>query len=215
MGYEYKLSAGRRPGYDAMIEVHEIDKFIPTASRICPRRTAFCARLCARRSPCGATKFRFPPIERYVDTIVQSGLKAGCWKDRGDGENGRTLAARARRSYSSRSRCFPISPKCAFAGNDALPAATLLRPISDVAIGIPYTEKALRERLDAAIRPLYELAAAFAWRSRKSRWSRPRSWTEWMATVTVEEGPVYRLGEVRFTGVADSGDGASFRDWRI
>ena len=32
--------------------------------------------------------------------------------------------------------------------------AALLRPINEVAIGIPYTERALRERLDAAIRPL-------------------------------------------------------------
>ena len=34
--------------------------------------------------------------------------------------------------------------------------ATLLRAINAVAIGIPYTEKALREQLETAIRPLYD-----------------------------------------------------------
>ena len=71
---------------------------------------------------------------------------------------------------------LPSVAEVRFTGNDVLPTAALLRPISDVAVGIPYTEPALRERLDTAIRPLYEARGRDSrGLFRRSWWSRRRS----------------------------------------
>jgi len=96
-----------------------------------------------------------------------------------------------------------------FAGNQAVPSTVLLRTINAVAIGIPYTEAALRQRLDTGIRKVYEARGYL-------RVSFPTITTEQadrvdglVVKVTVNEGPVYNLGSVRISG-APSGDAAQF-----
>jgi outer membrane protein insertion porin family len=99
---------------------------------------------------------------------------------------------------------LPNIAEVRFEGNDALPQATLLRAINDVAIGIPYTEKALRERLETAIRPLYDARGRIRVAFPKISVEKAKDLDGVDATVTVEEGPVYTLGEVNITGVAAS-----------
>lgn len=91
-----------------------------------------------------------------------------------------------------------------FTGNESLPAAQLLNTFSDVAVGTQFTEPAVRRLLDASIRPLYEARG-------KVRVAFPKIVTEpskhpdvvgVSLTITVEEGPPYKLGAVRFTGAA-------------
>ncbi len=102
------------------------------------------------------------------------------------------------------SAMLPNIAEVAFEGNDALPAATLLRAIDAVAIGIPYTEKAMRERLDAAIRPLYDARGRIRVAFPKLAVEQDKKLDGVDVTVSVEEGPAYTLGEVSFSGVADT-----------
>jgi outer membrane protein insertion porin family len=95
-----------------------------------------------------------------------------------------------------------------FTGNDAVPTTLLLKNLSPVAVGIPFTETSVRQRLEASVRPLYEARG-------RIRVSFPSIATErdpkvdgLVVVVSVNEGPVYNLGAVRFSGVA-SGDIAS------
>jgi outer membrane protein insertion porin family len=91
-----------------------------------------------------------------------------------------------------------------FTGNESVPAAQLLNTFADVAIGTEFTEPAVRRLLDASIRPLYEARG-------KVRVAFPKIVTDpskqpdvlgVSLTVAVEEGPLYKLGAVRFTGAA-------------
>jgi outer membrane protein insertion porin family len=80
----------------------------------------------------------------------------------------------------------------------------LLNTFADVAVGTEFTEPAVRRLLDASIRPLYEARG-------KVRVAFPKIVTEpskrpevvgVSVTVSVEEGPIYKLGAVHFTGAA-------------
>jgi outer membrane protein assembly factor BamA len=95
---------------------------------------------------------------------------------------------------------LPNIAEVRFEGNDAVPMATLLRAINEVAIGIPYTEQALRERLDSAIRPLYDARGRIRVAFPKVVIEKAAKLDGVNAIVTVDEGPVYRLGKVGFTG---------------
>jgi outer membrane protein assembly factor BamA len=116
---------------------------------------------------------------------------------------------------------LPNIAEVRFEGNDAVPMATLLRAINEVAIGIPYTEQALRERLDSAIRPLYDARGRIRVTFPKLVIEKAAKLDGVNAIVTVDEGPVYRLGKVGFTGGGASdtadlkkGDIANFDDVR-
>ena len=89
-----------------------------------------------------------------------------------------------------------------FEGNDALPSGLLVRALSDAAIGIAYSEPAVRLRLDTAVRALYDARGRIRVSFPKIA-SVPSTRVDGVVvTVTVNEGTVYNLGAVRLTGVA-------------
>lgn len=89
-------------------------------------------------------------------------------------------------------------------GNDSIPATQLLNKFAELAVGAEFTEPGVRRLLDANIRPLYEalgrLRVAFAKIAAEP--SKQPEVTGVSVTVTVEEGPLYKLGAVHFTGAA-------------
>jgi outer membrane protein assembly factor BamA len=92
-----------------------------------------------------------------------------------------------------------------FAGNEAVPTALLLRTINEVAVGIPYTEAALRQRLDAGIRRVYEARGRIRVSFPKITIEKAAKVDGLVVTVTVNEGPAYNLGTARFTGAPSEG----------
>ena len=91
-----------------------------------------------------------------------------------------------------------------FEGNDALPSGMLVRALSEVAIGTAYTEPAVRLRLDASVRALYDARGRIRVSFPKIVSEPSRKVDGVVVTVTVNEGPVYNLGAVRLTGVAST-----------
>jgi outer membrane protein assembly factor BamA len=89
-----------------------------------------------------------------------------------------------------------------FEGNDAVPTGVLLRSFSDVAVGIPYSERSVRERLDVNVRPLYDARGRIRVSFPKIATEKAKDIDGLVVIVTVNEGPSYKLGEVRFTGVS-------------
>ncbi len=88
-----------------------------------------------------------------------------------------------------------------FTGNQLISTTTLQNAISDVAVGTPYTEDHFRQLLDNAVRPLYE-------RQGRLRVSFPKIITQQASDVhglnvlvTVDEGALYMLGNVRLDGL--------------
>jgi len=91
-----------------------------------------------------------------------------------------------------------------FTGNESVPATQLLNTFADVAVGTELTEPAVRRLLDASIRPLYEARGKVRVAFPKIV-TEPSKWPDVVGvslTVSVEEGPAYKLGAVRFTGAA-------------
>ena len=91
-----------------------------------------------------------------------------------------------------------------FAGNDVVAATQLFNKFSDVAVGTEFSEAAARRLLDSSIVPLYEAKGRLRVAFPKIA-AEPAKETDVVGvavTVTVEEGPAYNLGAVRFTGAA-------------
>jgi len=89
-------------------------------------------------------------------------------------------------------------------GNESIPATQLLNKFADVAVGAEFTEPGVRRLLDANIRPLYEALGRLrvAFPKIVAEPSKQPEVTGVSVTVTVEEGPLYKLGTVRYTGAA-------------
>ena len=93
-----------------------------------------------------------------------------------------------------------------FTGSEVLPATVLTKTLSDVAIGLPYSEPGLRAVLDSSIRPLYEARGRIrvAFPSIAVEKSTEKDVEGLVVTIAVKEGPSYSLGNIRFAGVAQS-----------
>ena len=85
-------------------------------------------------------------------------------------------------------------------------AGVIQSTLYGVAVGSTYSEPRVRQLLDASIRPLYEakghLRVAFP-----KITGEPASDVKGVAvTVTVEQGPVFTIGKVKFSGVPNDAD---------
>jgi outer membrane protein insertion porin family len=97
-------------------------------------------------------------------------------------------------------RPLPSVARVTFEGNQVLTQSVLQDAIWGSAVGLPYTEQAMRTLLDTGIRPLYEargrIRVAFP-----SITTEPVKDVEGIKVhVTVDEGEVYSLGTVAFDG---------------
>ncbi len=97
-------------------------------------------------------------------------------------------------------KVLPAVARVTFEGNKVLTQTVLQDAIWASAVGLPFTEKAMRALLDSGIRPLYEARG-------RVRVAFPSITTEAVndvtgikVHVTVDEGEVYSLGKVAFDG---------------
>ncbi|HEY1757752.1 MAG TPA: POTRA domain-containing protein [Bryobacteraceae bacterium] len=197
VGYEYKPRdpESSSSGFDAVIEVHEIDNIYPYRFEDLLKPEGVLREALRAQEPLWGDEIPVESIERYVDTITQQGVGIAVTAKMERSPEG--ALAIVFRPASMLSNVAEVT----FKGNDALPAATLLRAINAAAIGIPYTEKELRARLDEAIRPLYDARGRIRVAFPKLVVERAKELDGVNVVVTVEEGPVYTLGEVSITGV--------------
>jgi len=205
VGYEYKPSANAK-GYDAVIEVSEANDLFPYRFEDLPAPETALREAIHKVEPLFEDRIpaTAPMLARYIAALQQAIANAGNTEFQVTGK----LNAEAPGELAVLFRPAVARPNIAeirFVGNQAVPTGLLLRTINAVAIGIPYTEAAVRQRLEAGIRRVYEVRG-------RIRVSFPTIATEKAAkvdglvvTVTVNEGPAYNLGTVRFTG-APPGD---------
>jgi outer membrane protein insertion porin family len=103
-----------------------------------------------------------------------------------------------------------------FTGNSAVPSTLLARTMSGVAIGRPYTEPGFRQMLEASLRPVYEARGRIRVAFPKVTAEKAEKVDGLVVTVAVDEGSVYKLGQIRWSGVvsnlqADVEKAASFK----
>ncbi|MDX2181196.1 MAG: POTRA domain-containing protein [Bryobacteraceae bacterium] len=87
-----------------------------------------------------------------------------------------------------------------FQGNEALPQTVLRPAIAGVAVGVPYNEAQFRQLLDSSVKPLYEERGRLRVRFPKIETKRSTEVNGLDVLVTVEEGLVYTLADVRLQG---------------
>ena len=101
-------------------------------------------------------------------------------------------------------RLLPTIALVKFTGNQVISTTTLQNKTSEVAIGFPYTEGSFRMLLDNAIRPLYDARGRVRVTFPKITTERAIDVNGLVVTVAVDEGPEFKLGEVKFAGNSTS-----------
>jgi outer membrane protein insertion porin family len=95
---------------------------------------------------------------------------------------------------------LPSVAEITFTGNRAIPTAKLQQAISGAGIGAVYTENRFRQILDMGVRPSYEALGYLNVQFPKLEVTPARDVRGVAVKVHVDEGDIYKLGEVQFTG---------------
>lgn len=95
---------------------------------------------------------------------------------------------------------LPNVAEVKFTGSKILDATRLQNRIAEVAIGFPYTEEGFRGLLNTSIRPMYDARGRVALAFPKITTEKAEDVDGVVVNVTVDEGPEYRLGEVKIAG---------------
>jgi outer membrane protein insertion porin family len=95
---------------------------------------------------------------------------------------------------------LPSVAEITFKGNKAIPTTKLQTAAAPAAVGAVFTENRFRQVLDASVRPLYEAQGYLAVRFPKLDVAPARNVNGVAVTVEVQEGDIYKLGEIDIRG---------------
>jgi outer membrane protein insertion porin family len=201
-GYRY-ASAQDAKGYDVTIEVAEMAQMYPIRFEDLPATDAQLRDWLKQKDPLFAPKLPAtkPELDRYVKWIAeflaqQNYHETLVAKVVSEDVPGLTILFRPAKQRASIARVK-------FTNTGDLPSGMLQTAISGVAIGVGYTEPRLRELLDASVRPLYEARGMIQVSFPKVETTPAQDVDGIEVMVQVEQGPVYKLGRVSFTGSDD------------
>jgi outer membrane protein insertion porin family len=88
-----------------------------------------------------------------------------------------------------------------FIGNDVLPTSALVSSLSQVAVGVPYSDVTMHQLLDASTRAQYEERGRVGVSFPKIAVEKAPKIDGVSVTISVKEGDSYNLGTVKVTGV--------------
>jgi outer membrane protein insertion porin family len=201
VGYEFKPSAAGT-GYDAVLEVMELTEYYPFRFEDLPAKDD------AIRAALTQQNFIFTDqipvtetiVKKYTQTIEQflgGGVRIVGKLGHPDGFTDLEMIFTA---VGAR----PNVAQVAFTGNVVVPEDLLISTFSQAAVGVPYSDAEMRRQLDYSIRPLYDARGRIRVSFPKITTAKADRVDGVVVTVSVNEGVVYNLGQVRFQGVAAS-----------
>jgi outer membrane protein insertion porin family len=198
-GYRY-AAAKDGQGYDVTLEVAEMAQMYPLRFEDLPASDAQLRDWLKQKDPLFAPKIPATKIEldRYVKWVSeflaqQNYHETLVGKVVSEDTPELTILIRPAKQRASIARVK-------FTNTGDLPSGLLQTAISGVAIGIGYTEPRLRLLLDASVRPLYEARGMIRVAFPKVETAPATDVDGIEVTVQVEQGAVYKLGRVSFTG---------------
>jgi outer membrane protein insertion porin family len=201
-GYRY-VSAQDAKGYDVTFEVAEMAQMFPIRFEDLPATDAQLRDLLKQKDPLFAAKIPATKVEldRYVKWIAeflaqQDYHETLVGKVTAEDSPELTILFRPAKQRASIARVK-------FTNTGDLPSGLLQTAISGVAIGVGYTEPRMRMLLEASVRPLYEARGMIRVTFPKVETAPAKDVDGVEVTVRVEQGPVYKLGRVSFTGSDD------------
>ena len=200
VGYEFKPSP-TGTGYDGVLTVVEVDQIYPYRFEDLPGSDDFMRAALRKQEPLLGDRIPATAelVNRYVKALEQAlgGTASVTGKLIEDVPGNVAIVFRP-----SVSR--PNIAEVRFAGNDALPSTLLTRTLSDVAVGVPYSEPGLRQLLDTSLRPLYDARGRIRVTFPSVAVEKAKNVDGVTVTVAVNEGPVYNLGTVSYRGIPTS-----------
>lgn len=200
VGYRYQPTADGR-AYEATIEVTENPQLLDYRFAGLPADAKDLAAVIARAEPVFASKLPgSPPALDRVAAQLSEFLKAR-WSDtviarvmpRESGGGGIEVVFRP-------ATLEPMIAEIRFTGGAAIENTALQNAFNGIAIGVRYTEKAVRELLDSGIRPLYEARGRLRVAFPKVAAEKVKNIDGVALNITVEEGPEFTYGDLRVTG---------------
>jgi outer membrane protein insertion porin family len=203
VGYRFEPAPGGE-GYAATFQVVEVTPVFPLRFEDLPGPTEIDAWLRSQYPLYGPRIAATQPIlQRYAQSIQEFLAKRG-FKDK---VIGKVVAdAPDRLAVVFRPATPPaVVAEVKFKNNSVVPQETLQNAIAGVAIGLPYQEERFRQLLEANIRPLYEMRGRIRVAFPAIQVEQAKDVKGLAITVEVNEGEVFKLGEVRLEG-AESAD---------
>jgi outer membrane protein insertion porin family len=187
-------------GYDVVFEVAEIGQLYPVRFEGLTATDAELRTWLKQKDPLFGDKIPAtkPVLDRYVAWISQF-LAAHDYREAIEGK----LSAESGEDLTVLFR--PAKPRAnvahvQFTNTGDLPAGTLQTAMYPLAIGMPYSEPKFRVLLDNQIRPMYEAHGLVRVSFPQIETTPSKDVDGVTVTVRVEQGPVYNLDGVRFTG---------------
>ncbi len=212
VAYEFKPSADAK-GVDGVFHVIEVDAWFPYRFEDLPASEDALRAMLRKQEP--ILEDRIPAtkevIARYISAIEEflNGKVQVTGKVIADVPDQPSIVFR------------PPGPRANiaevhFTGNDVLPTATLVNSLSQVAVGVPYSDVTMHQLLDASTRALYEERGRVGVTFPKIVVEKAAKIDGVSVTITVKEGESYNLGTVKVMGVpADEADSIkSIGKWR-
>ena len=187
-------------GYDVGFEVSEIGQLYPLRFEDLPATDAQLRAWLKQKDPLFGDKVPAtkPVVDRYVAWISEFLASHGnhvpvAGKLSSEGGEELTLLFRPAKTPASVAHVI-------FTNTGDLPAGLLQTAMYQVAIGIQYSELKFRELLENQIRPIYEAHGLVRVSFPKIEVAPAKDVDGVTVTTRVEQGPVYKLGAVRYVG---------------
>jgi outer membrane protein insertion porin family len=204
VAYEFKPSADAK-GVDGLLRVIEVDAWFPYRFEDLPASDDALRAMLRKQEP--ILDDRIPAtkevIARYTSAIEE-------FLDGKVQVTGKVIAdvpdqpAIVFRPPGARLNIAEVH----FLGNEVLPASTLVNSLSQVAVGVPYSDATMHELLEASTKALYEERGRVGVTFPKIAVEKAPKIDGVSVTITVKEGDSYNLGAVKVTGVPpDEADG--------
>lgn len=212
VAYEFKPSADAK-GVDGLLHVIEVDAWFPYRFEDLPASDDALRAMLRKQEPIlddriPATKEVIARYTAAIETFLDGKVQV----------TGKVIAdvadqpAIVFRPPGARANIAEVH----FTGNEVLPTPTLVNSLSQVAVGVPYSEPTMHQLLDASTRALYEERGRVGVTFSKITVEKAGKIDGVSVTVTVKEGDSYNLGSVKITGVPpEEADGIKYiGKWR-
>ena len=204
-GYEFQSVPGKTPGYAAKFTVSEAKPLYKVTFAGFPARQEELRTYLHSKDPLfnGVAPPTQPVIDRWAKVLNEWMIVKNPASKKIVGKlvlmaNGDNIL------QFQPDEVLPAVARIEFTGNEVFDELTLQNTIGAVAYGLPYTEENLREFLDNQLRPLYEAKGMLRVRFEDIATEPvPPPVKGVLVRLKVVEGPVYKLGKLRFTGVKD------------
>ena len=205
IGFDFQPSKSGT-GFDATFEIVEVAQMFPFQFEDLPASDDVLKAAIARQMP--IFDLEIPATRQILDRCERALMAALDGKVTVEGHMVATLRGGEPKIVFRPPGERPRISQVRFVGNEVVATARLAMAFADVAIGTEFKDTPVRELLERSIRPLYEARGHIrvAFSKIVAEKSTEPEVDAVAVTVTIDEGPEFKLGQVRYAGAVQVKD---------